>query len=240
MVPGRKSPTSTGTGCAQMSHQLPHHCQRNLTPHRSVLPGFEAKHCQCTDGGLHGLAIDVGHTFFDFDAHGAERVRPVQAVLCCASTRQLIAFVDVGPMKRTYRISQVHSHLQTRCSHVGRDRLEGAQCWRYCCWTVMSCSELAQPSTGCLSSIPRCCVFSQYRCSSKPDYGSSVPMAGPDPQEPVSFSGPSSTVRARQMACTRVQGPPQRGRMFGLCEKVSVTLCSESMKLPRIQHAGLR
>lgn len=48
-------------------------------------------------------------------------------------TRQLTAFMDVGPMKRTHRISPTHSHPQTRCSHAGRDRREGAQCWRYCC-----------------------------------------------------------------------------------------------------------
>lgn len=77
--------------------------------------------------------IDVDHACFDVDAHGAKRVRSVQSELCSASTRQLTAFVDVGPMKRTHRISQAHSHPQTRCSHVGRDRREGAQCWRCCC-----------------------------------------------------------------------------------------------------------
>ena len=90
--------------------------------------------------GLYGLVVDIDHACFDLNADGAERVCPVQTELCGASTRQLAAFMDVCPLERTHRISEAHSHLQTRCSHVGRDKREGAQCWRYCCWTVMACS----------------------------------------------------------------------------------------------------
>lgn len=156
-------------------------------------------HRQCTERRLHGLAIDVDQACFDLYAEGAERMRPVQAELCCASTRQLTAFVDAGPMKRTYRISQVHSHLQTRCSHVGRDRREGAQCWRYCCWTVMRAQGEVQLFTGCLSSKQKYCVFSQYQHSHTNTHMAwATSMTVPAPQEPFRFSDSASILQRLQ------------------------------------------